>query len=190
MPGTTSTLPRNVPPFEKMKIGDKSLPPEMSKALAGDVTNLYDLRDFILNLFVDNETPSGTQDGVNKTFTLQFSPMPPESLKLFVSKMASGAGVLQIFGVDYILTGATIRYQTAPSNNDVIRAYYRRRMTQPGASVAGDASMPSGSVSPPAAGGGSSPGGGGGGSGAGGPGILMGSQKFQIFDAPGFARVF
>lgn len=189
MPGTTSTLPRNVPSFEKMKVGDKSLSTELVNALKSDSNNLYDLRDFILNLFVDNETPTGTQDGANKTFTLQFSPSPPESLKLFVSKMAPGAGVLQIFGVDYILTGATIQYQTAPSNNDVVRAYYRRRMTQPGAAVTGTRSLASGSTIPQAAGSGSGPGAGGG-SGAGSGGILMGVPKFQIFDPPGVSKVF
>lgn len=181
------TLPRDIPPFEQMRIGDKPLPSEMIKALQNEWERIYDLRDFVLNWFVDNETPAGTQDGVNKNFTLQFVPMPQESLKLFISRMKSGVGELLIFGVDYVLTGSSIVYQVAPSNTDFVRAYYRRRLTMPSVADTSQASQASSSTSPVGPAGGPGPGGG---AGAGGDGILMVPGKFSIYDSPSFNAVF
>lgn len=183
------TLPRRVPPFEQIKIGDQSLPTDLVKDLKTDWNNLFDLRDFVLNWFVDNETPAGNQNGSNKTFTLKFVPMPPESLRLYQSKGGSGAGILLIFAVDYVLTGSTIQYATAPSNTDFVRAYYRRSATAPQVEGKMAASMASGATSPPTPSGGGS-GGGGGGSGGGGGGILMGTSKEAIYVSAGFAVVF
>jgi hypothetical protein len=183
------TLPRDVPAFEKIQIGGKPLPGDFVDGLKTSFNNLYDLRDFVLNWFVDNETPSGLQDGTNKTFQLQFVPMPPESLKLFISRTMSADGVLQIFGVDYILTGSTIVFQTAPSNSDFVRAYYRKRLTKPSVSDSSLTSQASALTVPPPAGSGSGPGAGGG-SGSGGSGLLMGTEKFIIYNSPGFNAVF
>jgi len=69
--------------------------------------------------FADNETPSGTVDGSNKTFTLANSPSPADSLMLFVN------GVFQTSGEDYSLSGDTITFTVAPPSGSIIRAFYR-----------------------------------------------------------------
>lgn len=69
--------------------------------------------------FADAETPVGTANGVNVTFTLEHAPNPALSLQLFVG------GVLQQQGSDYTLTDDTITLGTAPSANDIIVANYR-----------------------------------------------------------------
>lgn len=62
----------------------------------------------VLPTFADNETPVGTIDGVNTIFTLAHSPSPATSSQGFVN------GLLQDFGVDYTLSGATITFAVAP----------------------------------------------------------------------------
>lgn len=72
--------------------------------------------------FADNETPAGTIDGTNATFTLAHTPIvsPSSSLLLFLN------GVLQKASVnDYTLTGASIVFATAPVVNSIILAFYR-----------------------------------------------------------------
>lgn len=51
-----------------------------------------------------NEVPSGSNDGVNKTFTLAFSPSPQSSLMLFVN----GVKMRQGIDSDFTLTGSII----------------------------------------------------------------------------------
>lgn len=53
-------------------------------------------------LTMDEETPAGTLDGVNTTFTLSQTPNPPTSLLLFIN------GLRQHSGVDFTLAGNTI----------------------------------------------------------------------------------
>ena len=65
-----------------------------------------------------NETPSGSLDGVNVTFTLANSPDPANSLRLFLN------GILQLYGTDYTLAGNTITYNDAPDADAWHRAYY------------------------------------------------------------------
>jgi len=71
--------------------------------------------------FVDSETPLGTVDGANATFTLGAAPNPAGSLKLFRN------GLLQKQGLDYTLTGNTITFLGAaiPQPGDVLLADYR-----------------------------------------------------------------
>lgn len=69
--------------------------------------------------FADAETPSGTINGVNLTFTLAHAPFPAASLLLFLSK------TLQIQGVDYTITGATITMTVAPSGTPSFLGWYR-----------------------------------------------------------------
>lgn len=71
--------------------------------------------------FVDNETPSGTINGVNDTFTLSGTPDPVASLLLYRN------GLLQKQGVDYSLTGNAIAFVTAaiPQSGDILLASYR-----------------------------------------------------------------
>lgn len=59
-------------------------------------------------LFADNETPTGTIDGANATFTLDFEPNPTSSLLLWLN------GVYQNQGSDYTLSGNVITYTTPP----------------------------------------------------------------------------
>ena len=71
--------------------------------------------------FAENETPTGTQDGVNAVFTLAQTPSG-SSLQLYMNGQLLAAG-----GEDYTLAGATITYVSAkiPLSTDIIRAWYR-----------------------------------------------------------------
>lgn len=72
--------------------------------------------------FADNETPSGTINGVNDTFTVANTVSPAASLSLYKN------GQLMIAaGADYTLTAATVVFVAAaiPKTGDVLRASYR-----------------------------------------------------------------
>lgn len=70
--------------------------------------------------FADNETPSGSINGSNTSFTLAHSPVGT-SLSLYKN------GQLQIAGgsADYTLSSSTITYNAAPKTGDVLIANYR-----------------------------------------------------------------
>jgi hypothetical protein len=70
--------------------------------------------------FADNETPSGTINGSNTSFTLAHAPLGT-SLSLYKN------GQLQIAGgaADYTLSSSTITYNAAPKTGDVLIANYR-----------------------------------------------------------------
>ena len=72
--------------------------------------------------FADNETPTGTINGTNDTFTLVQAPSPAASLKLYKNGMIQTAG-----GVDYTLATLTITYTAAakPQTGDAHVAFYR-----------------------------------------------------------------
>jgi hypothetical protein len=70
--------------------------------------------------FADSETPGGTINGSNVTFTLAHSPNPALSLQLNLSGLTQAQGV----GLDYTLSGSTITFATAPSMGP-LRAWYR-----------------------------------------------------------------
>lgn len=79
-----------------------------------DVAGGLDPSEVILiqNLQAGNyqsETPSGTINGVNVTFTLSAAPSPASSLFLFLngSRLAPG-------GADFTLSGSTITFTFAP----------------------------------------------------------------------------
>jgi len=72
--------------------------------------------------FADNETPSGTIDGVNATFTLAHSPSPTSSLQLQLG------GIFLTQGIDYTLSGSTITFLAAPDaslSGQPFKAFYR-----------------------------------------------------------------
>jgi hypothetical protein len=72
--------------------------------------------------FVDTETPAGTIDGTNMTFTLANTPSPLASLKLFKN------GVLLTRNSDYTLSGTNITFASAavtPQSGDTLAASYR-----------------------------------------------------------------
>jgi hypothetical protein len=70
--------------------------------------------------FADNETPTGTINGVNTTFTLAHTVSPVASLSLYKNGQLQIAG-----GADYTLATATITYGSAPKTGDVLTASYR-----------------------------------------------------------------
>lgn len=69
--------------------------------------------------FADDETPSGTIDGINTTFTLAHSPSPAGSLELFLN------GLVQNRGVDYTLSTNTITFAAAPVTGSTLLSWYR-----------------------------------------------------------------
>lgn len=64
------------------------------------------------------ETPSGTVNGTNVTFTL--SNTPASALSVIVTLN----GVVQVQGSDYSLAGVTITFATAPSLVQTVYAHY------------------------------------------------------------------
>ena len=73
-------------------------------------------------VFVDYETPGGTIDGNNTSFTLLNSPNPGGSLKLYKN------GVLLNPSFDYTLSGTNITFSSAavtPQPGDLLMASYR-----------------------------------------------------------------
>ena len=66
------------------------------------------------------ETPSGTVNGTNVTFTLTYTPNPALSLDLYTN------GVLQIAGTAFTLSGGTITYASGhiPQTGDIIICNY------------------------------------------------------------------
>lgn len=73
-------------------------------------------------VFIDNQTPQGTINGTNTTFTLTSAPLPLLSLKLYKN------GDLLQQNTDYTLNGTTITFASAivtPQLGDSIVAFYR-----------------------------------------------------------------
>jgi hypothetical protein len=64
------------------------------------------------------ETPSGTLNGSNRTFTLSFTPNPSASLLLFLN------GVEQDQSTWYTISASTITYTIAPESGDQHVAQY------------------------------------------------------------------
>jgi hypothetical protein len=79
-------------------------------------------------VFQDAETPTGSIDGVNATFTLATTPDPPASLELTKN------GVVQKPGIDFTLSGPTIMFLAGaiPQTGDVLLAWYRSDGSQAG----------------------------------------------------------
>ena len=71
--------------------------------------------------FADQETPSGTCNGVNLIFGLLHAPEPPASLQLYVN------GSLRKLTFDYNLSGSTITFVGGkqPGNGAKLLAWYR-----------------------------------------------------------------
>ena len=70
--------------------------------------------------FADNETPSGTINGINTVFTLAHTPSPAGSLELFYRGLNQVSG-----GVDFTLVAATITFTVAPIAGSTILGWYR-----------------------------------------------------------------
>jgi uncharacterized coiled-coil protein SlyX len=71
--------------------------------------------------FTDGETPGGTINGTNVTFTLASAPNPSTSLRLFRN------GLLVAPGVEYTMSGSSLTFTSArtPQTGDSLAAYYR-----------------------------------------------------------------
>lgn len=70
-------------------------------------------------LFYQNETPVGSINGSNTTFTLAGTPNPTTSLELTL-----GGGELSVTE-DYTLSGDTITMLFAPVEGEILKADYR-----------------------------------------------------------------
>jgi hypothetical protein len=71
--------------------------------------------------FVDEETPAGTIDGVNASFTLSQTPSPATSLAVYLNGLRLSAGV------DYTATGSSISFGAGiqPQPGDILLCSYR-----------------------------------------------------------------
>jgi hypothetical protein len=67
----------------------------------------------------EDETPTGSVDGTNTSFSLANAPIPAISLKVYLN------GLLQRYGIDYFLAGTEVTFVVAPSSGDNVRAWYR-----------------------------------------------------------------
>jgi len=76
----------------------------------------------VAGTLVDNETPTGTINGTNETFTVTTAPSPAASLHLYKNGQLMISG-----GADYTLTTNSIAYAVGaiPITGDVHRASYR-----------------------------------------------------------------
>lgn len=82
------------------------------------MTNQIDAR--ALKHFWEDETPSGTINGSNVTFTLAQTPHENAVVRLYQD------GLFLKQGTDYTLSGATITMTTAPAVGQSLRANYVR----------------------------------------------------------------
>lgn len=83
-------------------------------------THTFSLATVITGTFSDNETPSGTINGANTTFTLAHTPSPAASLTCFENGVAQRAA-----GADFTLATATMTYGVAPPTNTTLVCSYR-----------------------------------------------------------------
>ncbi|MEK9207964.1 MAG: hypothetical protein AAB922_05750 [Patescibacteria group bacterium] len=77
----------------------------------------YNSMDFHI---IDDETPTGTVNGVNTTFTIKDVPNPVSSLKVYVN------GQRMRVTTDYTFAGVTITFVTAPPTSSTILVDYRK----------------------------------------------------------------
>ncbi len=70
--------------------------------------------------FADAETPTGTINGANTTFTLAHTPSPAGSLSCYENGVQQRAG-----GADFTLATATITYGVAPPTGTTLSCFYR-----------------------------------------------------------------
>ena len=69
--------------------------------------------------FYVNETPAGTIDGVNTSFTLTATPNPTISLDVFLN------GTKLTYNSDYTVSGATLTMVMVPQVDDILRVDYQ-----------------------------------------------------------------
>ena len=92
--------------------------------------------------FVDSETPGGTVNGTNTSFTLANMPSPSTSLALYRN------GLLQSPGVDYTLSGLALTFLSVstPQAGDILRVAYRLPGTSSTTANFVDGQTPTGNI--------------------------------------------
>ncbi|MGA3295268.1 MAG: hypothetical protein ABSE45_14970 [Candidatus Acidiferrales bacterium] len=85
-----------------------------------NTTQAFSCGAVLTGTFSDAETPSGSINGSNTSFTLAHTPNPSADLQLYLNGQQLIAG-----GSDYTLSTATITMTAAPKTGDVLIAFYR-----------------------------------------------------------------
>ena len=83
-------------------------------------THTFSLATVLTGTFADNESPSGTINGSNVTFTLAHTPSPAASLNCFENGVQQRAG-----GADFTLATGTMTYGAAPPTGATLICNYR-----------------------------------------------------------------
>lgn len=83
-------------------------------------THTFSCGSVLTGTFSDAETPSGTINSSNTSFSLAHTPNPAGDLQLYLNGQQLIAG-----GADYTLATATITMTAAPKTGDVLIAFYR-----------------------------------------------------------------
>jgi len=78
--------------------------------------------EFLKKFFVQ-ETPSGTIDGSNTTFTIAQTPLEDDAVLVMVNGLMKKRGASD----DYTLSGTTITFNEAPAVASSIMVYYIRK---------------------------------------------------------------
>lgn len=98
------------------------------QAASGDVASVSNTGSFTLATtiqrvanVVTRETPSGSVNGANVTFTLANTPLAGTE-EVFLNGLLQDPGA----GNDYTISGGTITYLTAPLTGDKLRVNYRK----------------------------------------------------------------
>jgi hypothetical protein len=135
-----ATLPISISQVTDLSADLASINASLS-ALTTQIDNLGLATSTTNAIFVDAETPTGTANGTNASFTLANPPSPGGSLTLYRN------GLVQSNNIDFTLSGSTITFNAAsiPRTGDILQAYYRISGTGPTATFA-DAELPGGII--------------------------------------------
>jgi len=99
-----------------VEIGDSAAPASGSVLVARSSTEAI-----WQPAMVFGESPSGTKNGINVTFTLAKAPINGTDLMLFVNGLLQASGT----AADYELTASTVNFKSAPFSEDSLNAIYR-----------------------------------------------------------------
>jgi uncharacterized protein YoxC len=93
-------------------------------------------------VFVDSETPGGSTNGTNTSFTLANTPAPATSFALYRN------GLLQSQGIDYTISGNSVTFLSAstPLAGDILQATYRLPGASSTPSTFVDSNTPAGAI--------------------------------------------
>jgi len=88
------------------------------RATGGTTTGGFNYAAIEIHI-IDDETPTGTIDGSNQSFTIKHSPSPVSSLKVYMN------GARMRITEDYTFSGKTITFVTAPPIGSILLTDYR-----------------------------------------------------------------